>query len=250
MDIFTHPRIHEILIQADNALQLLDSADLGSKTHLKGALDTIYRDIGRSLHALRERPTGLTNPIRPARAPQAPTLPPQAAFSFDSMAVTLRDVVAPDDVADQVGETHHRSLFTDAEGMSDIDPLDDGSWLVPLQDLLALLGPPTRHAQATDVAVEATRIQWATSSTSALWLDYPEPIMLALLGLLSSRARHLVEKLEVASGPKLALDRLRKYHQQKHLRPVQALYDERGPEDGSWVDDAQSWWNILQQGLK
>jgi len=72
----------------------------------------------------------------------------------------------------------------------------------------------------------------------------------ALLGMLAARARHLQEKLEVDVGPRLALDRLRRYRKQAGLPPVVGLLPDRGPEAGAWAEDAKRWWTVLSEGLR
>jgi len=98
--------------------------------------------------------------------------------------------------------------------------------------------------------VEAARVQWATSEMGAMWQEYPEPLQLALLGLLAARLRHLEERISLDVGPKMALERLRSYRVTLGLDSVPGLMPNRRPEYASWAVDAMHWWAALEDGLR
>lgn len=130
-------------------------------------------------------------------------------------------------------------------------PDDAPEWLNDLRELLEMLRPQDDPAatEAERLSVEASRVQWATTNMELRWAEFPEPVRVALVGLLASRARHLQERLEVDVGPRLALDRLQRYRKAAGLSPVVGLLPDHEPEAGSWTDDAERWWKALADAL-
>lgn len=128
---------------------------------------------------------------------------------------------------------------------------DPPEWLGDLRELLEMLRPQDDPAatEAERLSVEASRVQWATTNMELRWAEFPEPVRVALVGLLAARARHLQDRLEVDVGPRLALDRLQRYRKAAGLSPVVGLLPDLGPESGSWTDDAERWWKALSDAL-
>ena len=123
----------------------------------------------------------------------------------------------------------------------------DEAWVKSLREFVALLGgPPTEGADLTE---EASKVQWAASGLDVRWAGFPPAVRTALLGVLAARARVLQERLEVDIGPRMALDRMRKHRKSSDLPSVAGLTAERGPETGSWTEDARGWWRALTSGL-
>ncbi len=123
----------------------------------------------------------------------------------------------------------------------------DEDWVKALREFVALLGAPP--ADDSDLTEEASKVQWAASGLDVRWGGFPPAVRTALLGVLASRARVLQEHLEVDIGPRMALDRMRKHRKASDLPSVAGLGAERGPETGSWSEDARWWWRALTAGL-
>jgi hypothetical protein len=127
----------------------------------------------------------------------------------------------------------------------------EAPWLGALRELLDTLGPPpSGDPDAGALAEEASRVQWATTNIEVAWADFPAPVRVSLSGLLAARARFLQERLEVDVGPRLALDRLRKYARVAGIAPVVGVLPERSPESGAWADDAARWYAVLVEALQ
>lgn len=139
------------------------------------------------------------------------------------------------------------SIFHDAPAVGEPPP-----WLESLRELLTMIGSPDELASGPgggDPAAEVSRVQWATTNIDVRWAEFPPSIQVALLGLLAARARHLQERLDVDVGPRMALDRLRRFRKASGVSTVTGLIPERGPEASSWAEDARRWWDALNDGL-
>ena len=53
MDVFSNPKIASLLRQADTTTQMLDAADRHVRADFEEALNSIYADIGRTVHQLQ-----------------------------------------------------------------------------------------------------------------------------------------------------------------------------------------------------
>src|SRR5690606_2665470 len=122
-------------------------------------------------------------------------------------------------------------------------------WVDDLRDLLDLLDGGTAESES-ELAVETTRVQWATIGLPDRLAPLPDVVRQAMVGLLAARARHLQERLREDVGPRLALERLRRYRSEAGLTPVVGLLPERSPELATWADDARHWWKVLDEGLR
>jgi hypothetical protein len=123
------------------------------------------------------------------------------------------------------------------------------AWVKSLREIVDLLEPVAADDPHRFVT-EASRVQWATSNVEVRWSEFPQPIQVALMGMLAARARFLQERLEVDLGPRMALDRLRRYRRAAGLPTVVGLFPHQRPETGSWEDDSRRWWTVLSQGLE
>lgn len=112
-----------------------------------------------------------------------------------------------------------------------------------LEDRLAL--PADLHSE-DDLAVEASRLQWASNELEARFGGCPREAQVALLGLLSARAHHVQARLGIRMGPQLALDRLRRWAVSRALPLVAGLEADPLPERGSWQADVSAWWEVLR----
>ncbi len=126
------------------------------------------------------------------------------------------------------------------------DPTADPTWNHKLTQLLGLLNLPDDFTGNDEMAVEASRVQWAASELGNRLDGFPEAVQLCIIGMLAARAQHLRSQLAVDVGPRLAIDRLRRYRIDNELPTVAGLLSQPVPETGSWVSDIEDWWKLLQ----
>jgi hypothetical protein len=157
---------------------------------------------------------------------------------------------SPTPLPDDLLEIEPIPLSSDMFPAAEPAPLERPAWLDALGELTELLHGQADPADAAALAVEASRVQWATTGMEQKWAEFPASVRQALLGLLAARSRALQESLEVDVGPRLALDRLRRYRKASGLPPVVGLLPDRGAESGSWSEDAKRWWTVLSEGLR
>jgi len=124
------------------------------------------------------------------------------------------------------------------------DESSDPTWAYKLTQLLKLLELPD-SPQRDEMAVEASRVQWAASELHTRLDGLPQSIQVCIIGMLAARAQHLRVQLAIDVGPRLALDRLRRYRIDEELPTVAGLLAQPGPENDSWADDVQAWWDLL-----
>ena len=201
-----------LLREADRVLeQLRAQKDPDDLEVSMKALDVLYRDLGRSLHDTWQ----------------------------------LRASAEPEPVDLEVG-------IEDLEEMSvaPVQELPESLWVDSLQDLLALMEPPPEEDTAEAVAVEAARVQWGSLHLEQRWSRFPEPIQLALLGMMAARCRWLFERLVCDAGARSAMRRLSAYRRATGLATVVGLMPDHDPEYESWTDDALSWWGMLTAGFQ
>lgn len=217
---FQDRRLRQLLDSADATMETLQNplANSQGSSDVMGQLDALHRDMGRRLHDLWLSSRGDIG--------------------------ELDDVDALQEITD----------LEDVDALEAIDPIDPepapGVWVEVLQDTLALLHAPTNDADAVALAHEASRIQWATVGLHDRWGKFPQPIQVALLGLLGARCRRLCNLLAIDVGAKAALSRLADYRLQAGLATVVALVPDREPESGDWTQDALHWWDMLTAGIE
>jgi len=124
------------------------------------------------------------------------------------------------------------------------DSSSDPTWAYKLGELLHLLQLPTTQT-ADEMTVEASHIQWAASELPSRLDGLPQSVQVCIIGLLAARAQHLRSRLAVDVGPRLALDRLRRYRIDHELPTVVGLLATPAPECGSWSEDIKGWWTLL-----
>lgn len=255
------------LLDDANVRDLLEQADAAASRRDAVALASVYLELGRVVHDQLSRARAAA---RVAASVPRGTLPQD----------TLGDLAEPDErpsevddewLTDEVDVIPERPLF-DASELDDhtefpIDhdarvatldevrlwardersPLGRGDALGDLRGYLALADNPS---SSDGLAVEASRLQWATSDLEARLGGLPRDVQVALVGLLAARAQHLQERLGTGVGPSLALDRLRRWQTARGLPTVAGLEPGALPERGGWLEDAAAWWDLfdLQSG--
>lgn len=254
-DVLARPDLQRLLHEADTVRRLL--VDVGDDADVRMALDGIHLELGRLLHeivsptpapAVEEEPVQ-DLPRRPDdEESTAGRTPParDAILNFDDTdpGVSTDPGVAPAGVAPDPAPAT-------PPAKPHLVPIADGAapWVAALRLHLDLVALPASLDDPAELAAEVTRVQWCTVDVAARWEPFPESIRVALLGLLASRARHLRDVLDVDTGPRLALDRLRAYRKASGLPPVVGLLPDRGPELATWSQDARRWWDALVGGL-
>jgi hypothetical protein len=119
------------------------------------------------------------------------------------------------------------------------------SWRSSLAQLLELMALPGSFADAEELAVESSRLQWASNQLAARLQPLPVDIRVALIAMMAARAQHLRLRLDSDVGPRLSLDRLQRYRLESDLPAVAGLTPTPRPETGSWEGDAKQWWSLL-----
>jgi hypothetical protein len=115
-----------------------------------------------------------------------------------------------------------------------------------LDSLLALLVPPSSFSDADELAVEASRIQWATLQLADRLSVQPTELKTGMVGMLAARAQHLRLRLDDDLGPRLTLAKLQRFRLEHKLPVVAGLMPTPRPESGSWEQDARRWWACLR----
>jgi hypothetical protein len=111
--------------------------------------------------------------------------------------------------------------------------------------LLELLVPPASFSDADELAVEASRIQWATLQLADRLSAQPSEIQTGMVAMLAARAQHLRLRLDDDLGPRLTLAKLQRFRLEHRLPVVAGLMPTPRPESGSWEQDARRWWAYL-----
>lgn len=287
MDILENSRIRELLDQAERAHRLRGDLAARSETtsELDEALEGIYRDLGRAFFdAVHD---GSRSPLIPDSPEDDPTLftseidsedsgswytdevelqVPQRLFDEDDIdddytdvpesdiEIPEQDEVAPVPAAyDVVTLATLRGRLDDrSDALSDLADTtrDPPTWAHKLWELLDMVELPTDFDDPQELAVEASKVQWAAGELETRLVSLPESVQIAIVGMLAARAQHLRNRIDVDVGPKLAIDRLRRYRLGVGLPAVGGLVAEPHPETGSWADDARGFWSVLQVRAK
>ncbi len=257
--------------------QLLDQADAAAGVHRDpGALASIHLELGRTIHDWVSRSRSM------ARLAAGPAVSSALDLSGARDLAVGRDTLdgITDDVEPKLADVDDDGWFTDEMEVmpdrplfeasdlddhtefptenadSDVATLDQvhawgrdgrtalgrGAPLGELREILALADHP---GSSDGLAVEASRLQWATSDLEGRLGGLPRDVQIALVGLLAARAQHLQERLGSGVGPSLALDRLRRWQAARGLPTVAGLETNALPERGGWIEDAAAWWDVL-----
>jgi 8-oxo-dGTP pyrophosphatase MutT (NUDIX family) len=124
------------------------------------------------------------------------------------------------------------------------------AWVIRLPALLDEIGPPSTAADAASLASETVRLQWSTERLRTMASGAPDPVKVAMLGLLGARCRALQTRLGLDVGANRALERLRRYREAEGLSPVVSLAAGHRPEYTTWSEDARHWWTVLSKGME
>ncbi len=257
--------------------QLLDQADAAAGVPRdSGALAAIHLELGRTIHDWMSRSRSAAGLAAGAAVSSALDLtgPRDAAVGRD----TLDGIT--DDLEPKLADVDDEGWFTDEIEVMPDRPLFEASELddhtefptdapdgdaatldqvhgwgrdartalgrgAPLGDLREILALADHPGSSDGLAVEASRLQWATSDLEGRLGALPRDVQIALVGLLAARAQHLQERLGAGVGPSLALDRLRRWQTARGLPTVGGLEASALPERGGWIEDAAAWWDVL-----
>ncbi len=277
-DALKNPRIQELLQELAQAQDL--ATRIGPSVDLDETIDRLHRDLGKGMaqfarvHAshtlLPPDPRPLaTQDLYTDADPEGDDdddgwyddgEPAQPGTLFDPGDLDdLTDIPEsdpppePQEAADEEPDVETvarmqrlRAVPSSSMGQLTADP--PPTWLhhvAPFRDLLSL--PADLHG-VDALAVEATKVQWATGELGTRLDGLPAEIQTCFLGLLASRCQWLIQRLDVDVGPRLSLDRLRRYRLAGDLASVAGLEPDARPEYGSWADDAKQWWAVLDMG--
>lgn len=278
-DALKNPRIQELLRELGEAQEL--ATRIGPSVDLDETIERLHRDLGKAL-AQFARVHASHTLLPPDPGPLATEdlytddgssdddgdndwyddgAPAQPGTLFDpgdlddETDIPESDPVpkgADDDDDDEPDvETVARMQQRRADPGSPMGQLTAASpptWLhhvTPFRDLLTLPEDPN---DADALAVEATKVQWATGELITRLDGLPSEIQTCFIGMLAARCQWLVRTLEVDVGPRLSLDRLQRYRLSADLPPVAGLEPSPRPEYGTWAEDARQWFAVLDTG--
>jgi hypothetical protein len=226
-------------------------------------LEALYRALGQAMAASVEPERSLGMRVPPSRSPSgSPSGPPSALGPQDEW--SLSEVDARLEQLEELGYLVDDSTpvvppqreYTDT---ATPDPPEfavatlaafEGHGRVPssqeLGALLELLEPPASFSDADDLAVEASRIQWATLQLPDRLAAQPTELQTGMVAMLAARAQHLRLRLDDDLGPRLTLAKLQRFRLERGLPVVAGLMPTPRPESGSWEQDARRWWAYLR----
>ena len=124
------------------------------------------------------------------------------------------------------------------------------NWLGGYGAFRELLTPPADLEDPAELAVEASKVQWAVGELEHRAGGWPNDVRAALIGLLAARAQALRAGVDIDVGPRLALDRLSRYRLAADLPLVAGLKPVPRPELGAWEDDVRAWWTLLDPATR
>lgn len=283
VDLSSNPRLQELIQQAEDAVQLRGEIRKGhgATGPVQEALDDIWRDIGRLVHRLMmaadqgilDAQTGeegdtsedidngdigrgdrwYTDEIQDDGKP---------LFDADDAIAQITDIPESDPITQEVpigdptyDDGGERATLADmawqrGEAGEALHVLasgdEDPPWGLQLSHLMGLLTLPASFDDPDELAIEASRVQWAANELPNRLDGLPQAVRLCVLGMLAARAQHLRRHLDIDVGPRLALDRMRRYRLSGALPNVAGLRTLPEPERESWERDAVAWWELLQ----
>ena len=263
MDILDNPNIKQLIEQAESAVRMLGQVDSHGKRQVKHALNGVYENIGRHVHALSRQlasgsgEAGLGSG-KPISIDELEELTTEIENTDEvgqgaSDASSTDDLTTPDWLESQQEsapisvehvEAHLQQALAQVRVKLAADDADV-NWVYQLENLLDMLDMSEDLDDEVELAVEATKLQWATTNMYDSWSSYPRLIQVALTGMLACRAHVVRERLPSSLAPNSVIDRLRTQQYRSGSRPVLSLKPAAEPEDESWANDATLWWNIL-----
>ncbi|HHO53047.1 MAG TPA: hypothetical protein ENK18_19760 [Deltaproteobacteria bacterium] len=120
--------------------------------------------------------------------------------------------------------------------------------------LLDRLGPPAGVETHPGASREVARISAAIAEIDA-WLSQPRLVRQALVGLVSSRARHLQDESGFGLAPeeaellRSAFSEMTAWSREHQPGFVPGLSRHNPPKGDSWLHDARQWWHALETFL-
>ncbi|MEZ4321895.1 MAG: hypothetical protein R3F61_30750 [Myxococcota bacterium] len=123
-----------------------------------------------------------------------------------------------------------------------------------MRELLKEIGRPQEVSNNAGAESLARRVDGAVSRIDA-WSAQPQDVQQALLGLLSSLARHLQDEQEgspsllVSDVLSAAFSRMTRFSAVERPGYVNGLSRHNGPHGKTWIDDAKHWWTLLREHL-
>lgn len=276
----------DLLVEARKAMELRRKLVEEGKdtTELDEALEGLYRDLGRAVAEGGDSSPLVPEPPTAAREGFTSEVPPEDDDSVGWYTEERTGPIAsgplfdPADLGDpsmtEIPLSDDLHLPPDPDDTDASDATDRGyavetsqsmrsrasdptsslgifrygvaTWKGQLDELLDLLRSPFDLDDPTELGVEASRVQWATTELARRLDPYPDEIRVALIGLLAARAQFLRTRLDVDVGARLSLDRLQRYRIERQLASVPALLPTPLPELGSWLVDSESWWSVFR----
>lgn len=212
------------------------------RSEYQAQLDQMYANVGRYVVSLvTDQATAVTEQeaLIDATTPALEEL----SHADEPTDVVEREFVFPSGEGDLQG-----ALLEDDPWLGVTSSAPD-AWVAQLRQLLDRLHEPAAWSDPKDIAIEGSRLLWATSQIQHRWALYPEPVQVALLGMLAARCRHILDQLSVDVGMEHALARLRAYQHAQGLALVVGLVMNQPPEFDTWPEDAAHWWLTLRSGL-
>ncbi|MCB9683690.1 MAG: hypothetical protein H6735_01455 [Alphaproteobacteria bacterium] len=275
---------HDLLVQVRKATELRRKlAEEGKDTsEVDEALDGLYRDLGRAVAETDGSSLLVPDPptvTKEAFTSEVPDEEDSGGWYTDERVAStsgplfdpadlgeplMTDVPVPDDLnlppdpddtdASDAQERGYAVETVHSMGSRASDPTTSlgifrygvATWKGQLDELLDLLRSPFDLDDPTELGVEASRVQWATTDLPHRLEPYPDEIKIALIGLLAARAQFLRTRLDVDVGARLSLDRLQRYRIERSLASVPGLLPTPLPELGSWLIDSEAWWAVFR----
>ena len=276
LDVLKNPRVRELLAALDEADRL--AARSGAVAEVDEARDSLLRDLGRAVHTLAktygESMLPVDDPELQTDAHYTDELPNQdddTGWYTSEVPRQSGMLFEPGDIEDgttDIPESPHEpresgdatmeydyevenaarmQLRCDdpANAMHQLSAEPIPTWRHAVDEFRELLQLPADPTDPDELAVEASKVQWATSELERRLAPLPAELQVCFIAMLASRAHHLREHLAVGVGPRLALDRLDRYRLANELPAVAGLLSTPRPEYGTWVNDMRQWFYLL-----
>jgi hypothetical protein len=187
MDIFDNPQINQLLQQAESAVRMLGQVDSYGKRQVKHALTGIYEDIGKHVHALSRQ---LANDD-PSMAMGTGRL-----ISVNELEELTSEIENTDEVGQERIAADSPIDFSSPDWLEshrDVTPISvehveahlkralahiqlklaandaEVSWVYELEGLLDMLDMSENLDDETEIALEATKLQSATTNVYDTW---------------------------------------------------------------------------------